>query len=102
MGRLKGCTLLFRTAQTLLLIAGLFLTYFGWALDHVDEGVWPATCFAADYLRVIAGYNQMKDAGSVMTPHAPAFADLVSILEERVPNLPSPISREDNIVVETY
>lgn len=102
MSRLTGCTILLRVAQTALLIAGLFLAYFGWALDHVDEGAWPATLFAADYLRVIAGYNQMRGSGSELTPLDPAFADLVSILEERIPDLPSPISREANIVVETY
>ena len=99
---MKCGSLLVCLVQTILLIAGLFFAFFAWALDHADEGVWPATTYASNYLRVAAGYNSMKSAGAILEPDNPAFDDIVILVSEQFPDLTSAISQTDSIITLTY
>ena|GEM_PF-5405732 len=85
-----------------MLVVGLFLAYFAWALDHVNEGIWPATVLSAKYQRVMAGYNHMRTTDATINPADPVHGDLVAVLEDSFEELPGPISREEDIVLQEY
>lgn len=80
----KARAFLTRWVKFTILIIGILLAVFGWYLDRAEQREWVIRIFARDYNQALNTYERMLDGESTIGPTDPGFAEIASILSEKL------------------